>query len=62
VQWHIFESIYTPKSVGSGTGLGLVISNRIVANRHNGEIEFSSQPGDTRFKVRLPIKHSPQSS
>jgi len=62
VQSHIFEPFYTTKGVGSGTGLGLVISSRIVANRHNGEIEFSSAPGDTRFKVRLPIKHAPQSS
>jgi signal transduction histidine kinase len=61
VQSHIFEPFYTTKSVGSGTGLGLVISNRIVANRHSGEIEFQSTPGDTRFKVRLPIKQSPHS-
>jgi signal transduction histidine kinase len=57
VQSHIFEPFYTTKGVGSGTGLGLVISNRIVADRHGGEIEFESEPGDTRFKVRLPIKH-----
>jgi len=58
VQSHIFEPFYTTKGVGSGTGLGLVISNRIVADRHGGEIEFESAPGDTRFKVRLPIKHT----
>jgi len=62
VQSHIFEPFYTTKGVGSGTGLGLVISNRIVADRHGGEIEFESEPGDTRFKVRLPIKQSPNSS
>jgi len=62
VQSHIFEPFYTTKGVGSGTGLGLVISSRIVANRHGGEIEFESVPGDTRFKVRLPIKQAPQSS
>ena len=45
----------------TGTGLGLVISEHIVADRHGGEIEFESVPGDTRFKVRLPIKHAPQS-
>jgi nitrogen-specific signal transduction histidine kinase len=28
-----------------------------VADRHGGEIEFESKPGETRFKVRLPIKH-----
>ena len=61
VQSHIFEPFYTTKGVGSGTGLGLVISSRIVANRHGGEIEFQSEPGDTRFKVRLPIKQSPRS-
>jgi len=58
VQSHIFEPFYTTKGVGSGTGLGLVISNRIVADRHGGEIEFESEPGDTRFKVRLPINHT----
>ena len=61
VQSHIFEPFYTTKGVGSGTGLGLVISNRIVADRHGGEIEFETKPGDTRFKVRLPIKQSPNS-
>jgi len=61
VQSHIFEPFYTTKGVGSGTGLGLVISNRIVADRHGGEIEFQSEAGDTRFKVRLPIKQSARS-
>jgi len=55
VQAHMFEPFYTTKPIGSGTGLGLIISNRIVADRHGGEIEFESKPGETRFKVRLPI-------
>ena len=55
VQSHLFEPFYTTKPVGSGTGLGLIISNRIVADRHGGEIEFESKPGETRFKVRLPL-------
>jgi signal transduction histidine kinase len=42
--------------VGTGTGLGLITSNRIVADRHGGEIEFESRPGETRFKVRLPVR------
>jgi len=53
---HIFEPFFTTKAVGSGTGLGLVISHRIVADRHGGEIEFESKPGETRFKVRLPVR------
>ncbi len=55
VQSHLFEPFYTTKPVGAGTGLGLIISNRIVADRHGGEIEFESKPGETRFKVRLPL-------
>src|SRR3989442_4506102 len=60
IQPRIFEPFFTTKGVGSGTGLGLIISNRIIADRHGGEIEFESEPGDTRFKVRLPIKQSPR--
>ena len=56
VQARMFEPFFTTKSVGSGTGLGLIISNRIVGDRHGGEIEFESKPGETRFKVRLPLK------
>ncbi len=55
VQSRMFQPFFTTKPVGSGTGLGLVISNRIIADRHGGEIEFESKPGETRFKVRLPI-------
>jgi signal transduction histidine kinase len=55
VQAHLFEPFFTTKSVGTGTGLGLIISNRIIADRHGGEIEFESKPGETRFKVRLPV-------
>jgi signal transduction histidine kinase len=55
IQPRLFEPFFTTKSVGTGTGLGLLISHRIVANRHGGEIEFESKPGETRFKVRLPL-------
>ena len=61
VQSHLFEPFFTTKPVGTGTGLGLIISNRIVADRHGGEIEFESRPGETRFKVRLPFNHKPSS-
>jgi signal transduction histidine kinase len=55
VQAHLFEPFFTTKSVGTGTGLDLIISNRIVADRHGGEIEFESHPAETRFKVRLSV-------
>lgn len=38
-----------------GTGLGLDISYRIVVNKHPGDIRVTSRPGDTRFRVLLPI-------
>jgi signal transduction histidine kinase len=51
----IFEPFFTTKPVGQGTGLGLDISSRIVVNRHHGDLTVNSQPGDTRFLVRLPL-------
>jgi signal transduction histidine kinase len=62
IQPRIFEPFFTTKGVGSGTGLGLIISNRIIADRHGGEIEFESKPGETRFKVRLPLVRTPSSA
>jgi signal transduction histidine kinase len=50
----IFEPFFTTKDVGVGTGLGLDISYRII-QQHNGTVEVHSQPGRTRFIVRLPI-------
>ena len=50
----IFEPFFTTKGVGEGTGLGLDIVRRIVAG-HRGEIRVDSAPGETTFKVRLPI-------
>ena len=51
----VFEPFFTTKPVGEGTGLGLDISYRIVVNGHGGDIVLESQPGDTRFQVRLPV-------
>ena len=51
----VFEPFFTTKPVGEGTGLGLDISYRIVVNGHGGDITLSSEPGDTRFLVRLPL-------
>ncbi len=52
----IFEPFFTTKPVGEGTGLGLDISYRIVVEKHHGDIRVDSSPGDTRFRVLLPLR------
>ena len=52
----IFQPFFTTKDVGRGTGLGLYLSHEIVTRRHGGAISVSSEPGDTRFCVRLPVR------
>jgi signal transduction histidine kinase/DNA-binding response OmpR family regulator len=37
-----------------GTGLGLAIA-KAIAERHGGEIGFDSRPGETVFRLRLPL-------
>ncbi len=55
IQKRIFEPFFTTKEMGKGTGLGLDISQRIVVERHQGEMLVESRPGETRFRVRLPV-------
>jgi signal transduction histidine kinase len=52
----LFQPFFTTKDVGKGTGLGLHLSRDIVMHRHNGCIDVTSVPGDTRFTVRLPLE------
>lgn len=51
----IFESYFTTKPAGVGTGIGLSISRSIV-ERHNGKIWFEEVPsGGACFVVELPL-------
>jgi len=58
IQSRIFEPFFTTKAPGQGTGLGLHISHDIIVNRHHGQLNVESKPGETRFRVVLPIKLS----
>lgn len=51
----LLENIFYPLVTGrsSGTGLGLTIAQELVAH-HRGLIEVASEPGSTRFTIRLP--------
>ena len=50
----IFDPFFTTKRVGEGTGLGLDIARRIV-HQHDGDIDVSSGPAGTEFRVTLPV-------
>ncbi len=55
VQPRIFETYYTTKPAGEGTGLGLPIVKSIV-EEHGGEVTFKTQAGQgTTFSVYLPV-------
>jgi signal transduction histidine kinase len=59
VRRRVFEPFFTTKPVGQGTGLGLDVAWRIVTQRHGGVMKVLSEPGDTRFVVRLPLTEPP---
>jgi PAS domain S-box-containing protein len=55
IQSRIFDPFFTTKPQGHGTGLGLDTVWRIVTEEHHGRIEVESRPGETIFRVALPL-------
>ena len=55
VRAHLFEPFFTRRTDGSGTGLGLSMTHRIVTD-HGGTIEAESagEGQGSTFRVRLP--------
>lgn len=52
----IFDPFFTTKPVGRGTGLGLSISHEIIVEKHQGQLQCVSNPGQgTEFIVEIPI-------
>jgi two-component system, OmpR family, sensor histidine kinase KdpD len=59
-QGRLFERFYRSPSVKNqvpGFGLGLAIANNIVV-AHNGELTVNSRPGETTFRVTLPLEQT----
>jgi signal transduction histidine kinase len=58
VQERMFEPYFTTKPEGEGTGLGMVITRRII-DEHAGHITIQSTPGfGTIFMIDLPLEHA----
>jgi signal transduction histidine kinase len=58
IRERVFDSFFTTKDVGQGTGLGLATARRIVVDRHAGSLTVDSIPGGTSFHVSLPLTQS----
>jgi len=57
VQRRVFDPFFTTKPVGSGTGLGMSISYKIVVEKHGGQLQCISAPGQgTKFLIYIPIQ------
>ena len=57
-QSRIFERFYRSSSARQripGTGLGLSIANSIL-KAHNGDLNITSRPGETTFRMTLPLE------
>ncbi len=56
----IFETFFTTKPRGVGTGMGLSISYQIVVEKHGGQLSCKSEVGSgTEFIIYLPIRLQP---
>jgi signal transduction histidine kinase len=53
---HLFEPLFTTKTLGKGTGLGLSIVQQIVVDKHCGKLLCQSTPGSgTEFRLEIPL-------
>jgi two-component system NtrC family sensor kinase len=59
LQHRIFDLFFTTKPVGKGTGLGLPISYQIVTEKHGGQLQCISAPGQgTEFAIEIPLRQT----
>lgn len=53
----ILEPFFTTKPAGKGTGMGLSISYKIIAERHSGQLHFCSDVGKgTAWTIQIPVR------
>ncbi len=56
IQNRVFDPFFTTKELGKGTGQGLAIAYRVVAEQHKGNIQIISKPGEgTEFLIQIPF-------
>ena len=59
IRSRIFDPFFTTKAQGTGTGIGLALSHKII-EAHDGTIEVRSPPGaGASFVVSLPVTEPP---
>lgn len=54
IKSHIFDSFFTTKKVGKGTGIGLGLARKI-AKSHKGSLEFVETASNTQFVLKIPF-------
>lgn len=59
IRERIFDTFFTTKVIGKGTGQGLAIARRVIIDKHQGSLTFESEEGKgTTFIIELPLKNT----
>lgn len=57
VKQHLYDTFFTTKPVGQGTGLGMSIVRDLIENHHHGAVTFSSTLNEgTTFTITIPVR------